>query len=206
MARLEWDLIGERAYEMGVDRGVLNVAPGPVFPWNGLISINESSVDDSELRAYLDGVVYANLLFGGFFQCSVRAFGFPDDLPEILGLREVSPGLSLTAQHRAKFNFSYRTLFGENEYKVHLVYNATASQKGREAKTIGKSSDAEDFLWDISAVPPASSSFRPSSHMVLNSKTIDSAVLLSLETALYGSDSENPYFPTQDQVIEMFTP
>lgn len=55
MAILEWDKVGERTYQAGLDRGVLYLNDGTVVPWNGLISVEESS--DAELKSfYLDGV------------------------------------------------------------------------------------------------------------------------------------------------------
>ena len=46
MAHLNWDAVGERFYETGVDHGVLYVKSGSGYAagvaWNGLVSVSES--------------------------------------------------------------------------------------------------------------------------------------------------------------------
>ncbi len=56
--RLEWDKIGERFYETGVDKGVLypfseanKYATG--VAWNGLSAVNENSSGESHLHYML---------------------------------------------------------------------------------------------------------------------------------------------------------
>ena len=55
MAVLEWDKVGDRFYQTGVDHGVLYLKDGRVVPWNGLTSIEDNT--NAELKSYyLDGV------------------------------------------------------------------------------------------------------------------------------------------------------
>jgi hypothetical protein len=206
MTRIIWDALDERPYELGVDRGLLHVPGNVPIPWNGLISVNETEVDGSVVQSSLDGLMYANLLFGGFYQSSVTAYGFPDSLVEVLGFTEVFPGLSVTAQHRTEFNFSYRTLIGEDDYKLHIVHNATAAQPTRNTTTITQSIDPQIFECVINALPPESSIFRPCAHLVVNTTTADPSVVSDLEDVLYGAVGVTPSFPTQQEVITMFTP
>lgn len=206
MTKLVWDSVTERPYSYGVDRGVLHIPGSSVIPWNGLISVDEDEADGTELTSYFDGMKYANFQFGGFYEADVKAFGFPASANTILGLKEVFPGLSLTAQPRVTFNFAYRTLLGESQYKIHIVHNALAVQTKHSASTISDSVEVEEMAWAITATPPSASTFRPCSHMVIDTTNTNPSVLTVLENALYGTVSVAPYFPTQAQIITMFTP
>lgn len=206
MTKLVWDNVTERPYSYGVDRGILHIPGGSVIAWNGLVSVEEKEADGSDLTSYFDGLKYANFLFSGVYEADVRAFGFPASANTILGLKEVFPGLSLTAQPRVTFDFSYRTLIGESEYKIHIIHNALAVQTKHSASTISDSVDVEELLWTITTTPPNASTYRPCSHLVVDTTTTNPSVLTVLENALYGTNSVNPYFPTQAQIITMFTP
>jgi hypothetical protein len=206
MTRIVWDNVDERPYEWGVDRGVLYVHGEDVVPWNGLISVDEDEVSGSELRSFFEGFVYANFYFGGFFQGSVEAFGYPKEFLSALGINEVLPGLNVTAQTRASFDFAYRTRVGEEDYKLHLVYNALALQTKFSAKTMDDNISPETYTWDISTIPPAADTYRPTAHLVIDTTRADAAVVEALEDLLYGTDILAPSFPTQVEVVALFTP
>lgn len=206
MATLVWDQTSDRQYEYGVDHGLLQLIDDVVFPWNGLTSVDEEETDDTVLRSYIDGMNYANFQFGGFYQATVKTLYFPDALSSILGLKEIFPGLSLTAQPRLTFNMSYRTLLGEDDYKIHLVYNALATQSNSGTTTVSDKTEPTEFELTISTRPPASTVFRPTAHMVVNSVTSDPDILSTLEDTLYGTVSVEPNFPTQDEVLAIFGP
>ena len=57
MATLEWDEVGERKYQTGIDHGVLYLNDGTVVPWNGLRGMEESYNQEGQ-SYYIDGVKY----------------------------------------------------------------------------------------------------------------------------------------------------
>jgi hypothetical protein len=67
MARLQWDQVGERVYETGVDHGVLYIpdtAPASTTQgvvWNGLVSVSESPSGAEATPQYADNIKYLNL-------------------------------------------------------------------------------------------------------------------------------------------------
>jgi hypothetical protein len=189
MTKLVWDKVNERPFEFGVDRGVLNGPSNLVLPWNGLISVDEVEINESEFRPQLDGETYANFQFGGVYQCVVKAFSFPYAFSEIIGIKD----------------FSFRTSIEDVGYKLHFVHNALASQTKQQAKTLSDKTEAEIFEWLINATPPQQTSikFKPSSHMVVNSLNVDAASLTELENLLYGTALVNPVFPTQQDIIDL---
>ena len=44
MVALTWGDVGERFYEVGIDRGVFYPTVGNGVAWNGLVSVNETGV------------------------------------------------------------------------------------------------------------------------------------------------------------------
>jgi hypothetical protein len=206
MARIVWDNIDARPYELGVDRGIINVAGKTVTPWNGLISIDESEVSQSTVLSSFDGVTYANFEFGGVYQAEIKAYGFPTYLSEVLGLSEVFSGLSLTAQPRVPFDFSYRTLVGESDYKIHIVHDATIAPSKRSSTTITDKVDVETYSWSVSTRPPNATTFKPTSHIIIDTVNASPADVTAVEDKLYGTVSLSPDFPTQAEVIAIFAP
>jgi hypothetical protein len=202
--KITWDAIDERDYEVGVDRVVIAVEDMDVIPWNGVTSINSVETGDTVLRSQFDGMTYANLKFGGSYQCAIETFSFPDYVDICTGNLTVFPGLTLTAQPRVPFSFSYRSMVGPNDYKLHFVYNAMASQKKRTATTIGKGADPELYEFLIDTVPVPSAIFRPTAHLVVESSKVSPIKLAALEDMLYGTSTENPQFPHPLDLISIF--
>jgi hypothetical protein len=198
-------LIDERDYQVGVDHGVLNV-DGVVIPWSGLVSVDEAEIYTSELVSMFDGKPYANLQFGGTFQAQISAISFPDAAWAILGLVEVVPGLLLTNQQRATFDFSYRTMINDTDYKLHFVHDATLSPKKYQFDTSGRSAKPRESEWVLEAVPTVNGTYLPTSHVVVSSVTADPIALEDFEVLLYGDPDGAGVaeFPTQSEIIAAF--
>jgi hypothetical protein len=75
MTALEWDKVGDRRYETGIDRGVLFVKGGPAVPWNGLSSVTEAVGRDVK-SYYLDGVKYLDHHVPGSYSAKLAAFTY----------------------------------------------------------------------------------------------------------------------------------
>lgn len=203
MTALVWGADAPEVHS-GLDRGLIYHPNHGVVPWNGLVAVGETSSKEAVLTAEHDGMLYANLRFGGVYQASVSAYDFPEDLIEILGLSEPVPGFFLTGQQRELFDFSYRTLIGENDYLIHLVYNALLTPTKMRFQTTAKTVRPSISEWRIDALPPAIATGRPTAHLVIDSRLTDSVVLDAFQDTLYGTDITNPDFPTQQEVISIF--
>lgn len=207
MSRVEWNLPGERFFEAGVDRGVLYPRVGPGVPWNGLVSVSESTSGGDLESLYYDGVKYRDIISGEDFSAQLDAFSAPAEFAAADGTRMLSPGLFVTQQPRQTFGLCYRTLIGndlvgtEHGYKLHLVYNCTASPSGRNNQTIGAQVTPTPRSWSINTVPPPASTFKPTAHIVLDSTLIDPFAMQQVESALYGHDNGAAYLPTVSQII-----
>jgi len=207
MTALTWDVVGERRYETGLDRGVLYSPTGAV-PWNGLVSVDESSSRESK-SYYTDGIKYLERQVPGNYQASLKAFTYPDALEPLLGVSEYEPGVFLYDQPGGVFSLSYRTRVGndvegtEYGYKLHVVYNVMATPGNSSYGTLSDSPSANLFEWSLSATPPQMLGVRPTSHISLSSREINPTLLTQVEDRLYGTDEAEPDLPSMIELLDL---
>jgi hypothetical protein len=207
MPRIVWDRVGERQYESGLDRGVLYLPDGTAVAWNGLTEVVESSNRDTE-QVYYDGSKIAEIYSSSSFSARLSAVTYPDEFVVLEGAAEVRPGVVLLDQNPGTFGLSYRTkvgndLVGEEEhYKIHLIYNATAIPADKTWASISDDPELVEFEWDISAVPEVIPGFKPTAHMILDTKDLDPWLLEELEAILYGSAGAQPALISMRTLIE----
>lgn len=190
MTRLVWNESGYQHYQSGLDRGVFYPFSGNGLAWNGLIQIDEQ-VEGQEAQAlYVDGRKYLDYYSGKDFKATLQAFSFPIGFEECIGEKAIRPGVFLAQQPRSRFGFTYRSMVGTSEYKIHLVYNATASFKGRSSRSLSRSTIPENLELQIDTVPILNDSYRATAHLVVDSAKTDPTRLAELEGYLYGDDSD----------------
>jgi len=201
MTTLVWDEVGTRFYEAGVDRGVLYLPDGTGIPWNGLISVNESVSGSEGDPLYFDGVKFANVMALGDFSASLRAYTYPDKFLQFEGVLEVGNGLFVTNQPTDRFALSYRTKVGNDVdgydlgYKIHIIYNLTAISSEKNYETLSGDQNIIEFEWNITAIPDEVPGFRPSAHLILDSRHVGALLLKDIENTLYGDDLNNAFLP-----------
>lgn len=209
MSRVVWNETGKRYFESGVDRGVLYVSGQPGVAWNGLISVNEekSSLDPESL--YYDGEKYLDYVSGSEdFSATIEAFSAPESFSRCDGRLPLANGLYATGQRRETFAMTYRTLVGNDVdefghgYKIHFVYNATATPSSRINKTLAEVPDPSRLQWKIETVPVHdASTYKPTAHLILDTRKVDQAAVDFIENLIYGSASGNPTMMTQEDLI-----
>jgi hypothetical protein len=215
MAPLTWDEVGDRLYEVGVDHGVLYLpdAAGIYntgFAWNGLTTVTESPSGAESNPQYADNIKYLNLYSVEEFGGTIEAFTYPDEFAECDGTFVPSEGVAVGQQARKQFGLSYRTKVGNDiegsdfGYKLHLVYGCTAAPSEKAYATINDSPEAISFSWEVTSIPVPVTDHKPTSLIVIDSTTVDSADLAALEDLLYGKASVEAALPTPDAVIALF--
>lgn len=204
MTTLEWDKVGERDFETGVSKGVFYGTDGKGVVWNGLTSVEESNTKDVE-PLYFDGVKYAELVTNGDFQGKMKAFTYPDAFLPYIGVDPWQPGFYLADQPMKRFGLSYRTEIqndmGEAAYKLHVLYNVLAIPANTTHDTMGLDPEPVEFEWDISAIPEDVDRYRPTAHLVMDSRKIDPYLLLDIEALLYGTDTDDAMLPPMKALI-----
>jgi hypothetical protein len=209
VARLDWNAAGSRFYEAGVDRGVLYVDGYPGVPWNGLTSVDESPSGGDPKPFYIDGVKYLAVPSPEEFEGTITAFTYPDEFAQCDGTAQPRSGLFLTHQRRKPFSLTYRTLIGNDQtdalgYKIHIVYNALASPSNRKNDTLKDQTDPSDFSWKITCRPPSIDGYRPTSHVILDTRTTDPSVIETVEDILYGTDADAARLPSLIDLIAAY--
>lgn len=208
MTTLTWDQVGDRRFESGVDRGVLYLPDGSAVAWNGLVSITEEV--DREVKSYfIDGVKYLDHQVPGVYAAKLGAFTYPDELDELIGNRQFSPGVYVHDQHSQLFNMVYRTREGNDldvdaGYKIHVVYNILATPSPVGLSTLSDSPDAALFEWSLTGTPSQMFGVRPTSHISLHSRGMDPVVLSVIEDFLYGTNGDpeaDPVVPPTDPIL-----
>lgn len=215
---LEWDQIGERYYETGVDHGVLYIPTtlgvyDDGVAWNGLVSVTESPSGAEATAQYADNIKYLNLVSVEEFSATLEAFTYPPEWNQFdgLGVDADADGLYIGQQSRKMFGLSYRTRMGNDVegdsygYKLHLVYGCMASPSEKAYNTINDSPEAITFSWEISTTPVPMTGFSPTSLLVIDSTVADPTKLAALETTLYGAAAAKPTLPTPDAVVTALT-
>jgi len=220
MAMITWDDTGKRFYEAGVNHGVLyKAAAGGGYEngvaWNGLTSVSESPDGAEPTDLYADNIKYASLRSAETFGATIEAYTYPEEFAECDGTKEISAGVYVGQQERKAFGLCYRTEIGSDTvamqgeaYKLHLIYNATASPSEKSYETINDSPDAITFSWEVETTPVPvvvnNVAYKPTSTIVIDSTKVDATKLQTLKDKLYGTASEEPTLPTPAEVIAIF--
>lgn len=225
MTVLLWDQDTKRTYETGVRKVALYVKEadgtyGKGVAWNGVTGITETASGGDENKQYADDIKYLALRGAEDFGANITAFTYPDEFAECDGTANVVEGVSIGQQTRKGFGLCYRTTVGNDAeyddygYKLHLIYNATASPSEKQYQTINDSPEAMEFSWEATTTPvdiktkrKDGSSYRPSATVTINTTTLSKEKkekVAELEKILYGDEETEPRLPSIDEVLEMF--
>ena len=209
MTRTTWDDAGLRLFHTGVDRGMLYT--GDKIPlavsWSGLASVTEATVGSDPSPYYLDGQKILNLATGENFAGSIEAYSSPDEFAPCAGRSRLSTGLFAADQPRQTFGFSYRTLVGNDTvgtgfaYKVHIIYNATAQVSNFTHTTIAGDPTPKTNTWAFTTFPMAIDGFKPTSHVIFDTRFVDPHIIAQIEAVLYGDDTNDPRLPTAADLL-----
>lgn len=220
MPALEWDKTGSRFYESGTDHGVLYVQNSSgEYPlgvvWNGLTAVSEAPGGAEANDMFADNIKYASLRSAETFSATIEAYTYPDEFAQCDGSVEAADGVMLGQQDRKPFGFVYRTKVGsdvaaegEGHYKLHLIYNCTASPSEKSYSTINDSPDAITFSWECESTPVDVAGHKPASTITIDSRKADPDKLAALEAELFGSDGasgKTAHLPSMATVISMMT-
>jgi hypothetical protein len=217
MAKIKWDQVGDRFYETGVDQAVLYPQDSKgAYPkgvaWNGITGVTESPSGAEASDIYADNIKYATLRSAETFGATITAYTSPDEFAACDGSASIADGVVIGQQSRSPFGLSYRTKVGndtateeDDSYKIHIVYNATASPSERAYATVNDSPEAIEFSWEITTTPVDVTGHKATSTITIDSSKADSAKLAALEAILYGSDDTEARLPLPDEIVKLFS-
>lgn len=216
--KLTWDATGERYFEMGVSKGVLFVMGsagtyGEGVAWNGLSTVTESPEGAEPTDIWADNIKYATLRSTETFSGTIEAYTYPDEFNACNGEATLVEGATIGQQSRATFGLCYRTEIGSDTasdgtagYKLHFLYGLTASPSEKAYASINDSPEAIAFSWEVSSTPVTVTSIsgaKPTSTVVVDSRTADSTKLRELEKMVYGDTATTSKLPTPDEIYTL---
>ena len=212
--KLAWDEDSKRLYETGVSKAVLYpMAKGGTYPkgyaWNGVSSVKDTPSGAEAKAVYANNSKYLSLLSNEELGGTVEAYTYPDEFAKCDGSAEISPGILVGQQERQKFGLCYRTVLGNDTegnaygYKLHIIYNATASPSEKQYQTINDSPEAITFSWELSTTPTNVDGHKPTASLVIDSTKVDETKLKKLEDKLYGTESAEASLPTPNEIIAL---
>lgn len=210
---LVWDVTGTREFESGVSQVAL-------FPmksdgtydkgvaWSGVTGIDESPSGADATDLYADDIKYATLRSAEKFDFTISAYDYPDEWAECDGSAEPTPGVFLGQQNRKAFGLVYKTKIGDDThpgmdkgYKLHIIYNSTASPSSRSYTTINENPDAITFSWSASSTPTNVTGYKACSTIVIDSTKVDETKLDTILKKVYGDTNADAELPDPDTVI-----
>lgn len=204
MSRIKWGNPEDRIVQGGLDRGVLYPMNKGAVAWNGLVSVNESGSQETNTY-YVDGRKFLTTVTPREYTATISAYTFPDEFAEICGIIEAADGLFLDSQIPDRFGLSYRTHYGDGQhYKIHLIYGVTAAMSDVQYQTLtGDANDPVPFEFEIAAVPQSISGFRPTAHVIIDTRNLSDLNIANIENMLYGTYNVEPHMPTIQVLYEM---
>lgn len=210
MAKLIWDVVGDRLYETGVRQGVLYPMSNGTYPkgvaWNGLTAITESPSGAEPTPLYADDIKYLNLLSAEEYAATVEAYTYPDEFAECDGSATLASGVTIGQQPRKTFGLCYRTVLGndtENDnhgYKLHIIYGAMAAPSEKAYASINDSPEAITFSWELSTTPVNVTGFKPTASITIDSTKVAEGKMAALEKILYGDGDTEARLPLPDEI------
>lgn len=221
MGRIEWDQVGTRTYETGVDHGVLYPQVKGEYPkgvpWNGLTSVTESPSGAEDTPLYADNIKYLNLKSAEDLGLTIECYSYPDEWSACDGSQEAADGVMIGQQKRQNFGFSYRSKLGNDtdgeDYgsKLHLIYGCSASVSEKGYSTVNDSPDAINFSYSVTTTPVPVPGLRPTSIITIDTTKADPDKLAALEDIIYGtngtgegSTGTDARLPLPAEIIQMF--
>lgn len=212
MAKLEWDKTGERFFESGTSKGVLypqkkDGTYNKGVAWNGLTGVSESPSGADANDLYADNQKYASLRSAETFGCTIEAYTYPDEFAACDGSAEIADGVTIGQQARNSFGFSYVTNISndvnDENYKIHVVYGATASPSEKGYTTVNDSPDAITFSWTVETTPVNVAGYKPTATVVIDSRKVNEENLKALEDVLYGTETKEARLPLPDEIKQL---
>lgn len=210
MATLMWDQAGFKQFETGVDHGVLYVMDktgtyGEGVAWNGLVSVSEAPSGAEPNPVYADNIKYLNILSVEEFGATVACYTYPSEFNQCNGFAALGLGINIGQQARRNFGMVYRTRIGDDivgdakGYKIHIIYNATASPSERGYQTVNDTPEPIEFSFELTTTPIGlegvdadGNPYRPTASVEIDSTLTDPAILKQIEDKLFGTTTDEP--------------
>jgi len=210
MTRLDWNPIGSKIFETGVDRGVLYVPGQNGVVWNGLVSVIETPSGGETRSFYYDGKKFLTVASSEEMAGTINAYYSPPEFDICDGSLEPKDGVYAWQQRRSSFGLSFRTKTGndinglDSSYKIHIIYNILASPSERPYKTNSSEPEPLVLSWEYTTKPVPFPGCMPTAHITIDSAKASASIVSEIEDILYGSYTTNARLPLPYEILSLF--
>ena len=210
MARLDWNPIGSKIFETGVDRGVLYVPGQNGVVWNGLVSVIETPSGGETRSFYYDGKKFLTVASSEEMAGTINAYYSPPEFDICDGSLEPEDGVYAWQQRRSSFGLSFRTKTGndinglDSSYKIHIIYNILASPSERPYKTNSSEPEPLVLSWEYTTKPVPFPGCMPTAHITIDSAKASASIVSEIEDILYGTEITGARLPLPDEILSLF--
>lgn len=176
----------DHAYYNGVSNVIYAPVHGVSEAWVGVREVQAEENESSQKIIYVDGEGRTISYRETDFEASVSCYSFPAGI-------EHTP-----------FNMMYRVERSDTAFEIHIIYNCTAQLDVSSWSTMDDDPNAITFTLNLKTLPAktTASGIIRHSHIIIRSNDMPSTILEQLEDLLYGSDNDDPYLPSIDELIE----
>ena len=204
MARITWGENESGAYSSGLDRGVLFPGNESSVPWMGLASVSERYEGSTPEVVYVDGRKVIHTPHAPEFAATLTAYTYPEEFDRFQGYDEIYNGIMAGEQVIDDvFHVSYRTMIdGGPHYQLHVLFNLTATADDLERVSHAEDIDPLEFSWDLQSIPQRFADNLFLSHLMIDSRKIESGLLKTIEDGLYGTNSKDGSI---QQIVDLLT-
>ena len=218
MAALTWDEESVRQYETGVDHVVVypyNSTNGTYpagYAWSGMTGITESPSGAEATAVYADNIKFLNMISAEELGATLEAITYPEEFEQCDGTAELVQGVKIGQQPRKAFGLAYRTKICDLNgvdigYTIHILYNCLAAPSEKAYSTVNDSPENMTFSWSVTTtkipVEGYENTYKPISHIEIDSRTATAAKLTALNEALFGTAGSDAYLPLPGDLIAM---
>lgn len=210
MTRLDWNPIGSKIFETGVDRGVLYVPGQNGVVWNGLVSVIETPSGGETRSFYYDGKKFLTVASSEEMAGTINAYYSPPEFDICDGSLKPEDGVYAWQQRRSSFGLSFRTKTGndinglDSSYKIHIIYNILASPSERPYKTNSSEPEPLVLSWEYTTKPVPFPGCMPTAHITIDSAKASASIVSEIEAILYGSYTTNARLPLPNEILSLF--
>lgn len=213
MPRLEFDKIGERYYETGIDQVVYYSYTGGKYTdgeaWNGVTNLTENKTGAESNPLYADNTKYLTLRSLEEYGLTIECYTYPTGFEKANGMAEISKGIKILQQARSTFGIAFRTIIGNDTegeslgYKYHLVYGCSASPSEESNATVNDSPEPKTMSFEIATTPVSVTGFKPTACVVIDTRDFEEGAIQNLEKKLYGDEENKAELPLPDELASI---
>lgn len=214
MAVLEFDKVGNRKYETGVERCVLFVQDKTgKYPkgvaWDGIIAISENPSGAEPNPQYADNIKYLELRGAEELGLTIEAYQSPEEFDQCDGSTVFAKGATIGQQTRKPFGLAWETKIGNDVdgdnhgYKLHLVYGCIASPTEKSHNTINESPEASTLSWEVTTTQLQVDGFKPTAKITIDSTKCESSALKKVLDEIYGTSEKSSNLPLPVEIKKL---